>query len=96
MYRVEREGNTYDLKEMKKGCSELYGGDSYVVLYKYAVGGREHYIVYYWLGKKSTQDEQGVAAKKAVEISDQLEAPFKHVSARNNNNNKINSGNRCD
>ena len=48
LYRVERTGNTYDLKEMKKGTSELYGGDSYVVLYKYNVNGRDQYIVYYW------------------------------------------------
>ena len=51
-----------------------------MVLYKYAAGGRDQYIIYYWLGKKSTQDEQGVAAKKAVEISDQIESPFKHVT----------------
>ena len=36
------------MKEMKKGTSELYGGDSYVILYTYSVNGREQYIVYYW------------------------------------------------
>lgn len=45
---MEREGNTYHLKDMKKGTSELYGGDSYVINYKYNVGGRDQYIVYYW------------------------------------------------
>ncbi len=30
-------------------CRQLYGGDSYVVLYTYQVNKREHYIVYYWL-----------------------------------------------
>ena len=28
---------------------QLYGGDSYVILYTYQVNKREHYIIYFWL-----------------------------------------------
>ena len=28
---------------------QLFGGDSYVILYTYLVNGREYYIIYFWL-----------------------------------------------
>ncbi|XP_055869830.1 advillin-like isoform X3 [Biomphalaria glabrata] len=49
---------------------EFYGGDCYVILYTYNVQGREAYIIYYWLGLKSTTDEQGTAALMAVQLDD--------------------------
>ncbi|XP_059161494.1 advillin-like isoform X2 [Physella acuta] len=49
---------------------EFYGGDCYVILYTYNVQGREAYIIYYWLGLKSTADEQGTAALMAVQLDD--------------------------
>ena len=80
IYRIERKGNTYDMVELeKKHHGQLYGGDSYVILYTYLLNGREHYIIYYWLGKKSTTDEKGVAAKKTVEVDDSLGGAAKQV-----------------
>ncbi|CAL1537095.1 unnamed protein product [Lymnaea stagnalis] len=49
---------------------EFYGGDCYVIFYTYTVQGREAYIIYYWLGLKSTSDEQGAAALMAVQLDD--------------------------
>lgn len=45
---------------------KFYTGDCYVIVYKYSMGGSENYIIYYWLGAKSTADEQGTAALKTV------------------------------
>jgi len=50
----------------------FFGGDSYVVLYTYKKDRKEQYIVYYWLGHASSQDEQGAAALHAVNIDDKL------------------------
>ncbi|RUS90547.1 hypothetical protein EGW08_001724, partial [Elysia chlorotica] len=51
---------------------EFYGGDCYVILYTYSVHGRDQFIIYYWLGSKSTQDEQGTAALMTVKKDDEL------------------------
>ncbi|XP_065051473.1 villin-1-like isoform X2 [Rhopilema esculentum] len=50
----------------------FFGGDSYVILYTYKKNSKENYVVYYWLGHSSTQDEQGAAALHAVGIDDKL------------------------
>ena len=50
IFRIERKGNTYEMVELeKKYHGQLYGGDSYVILYTYMLNGREMYIIYYWL-----------------------------------------------
>lgn len=80
IFRIERKGNTYEMVELeKKYYGQLFGGDSYVILYTYLLNGREMYIIYYWLGRKSTQDERGVAAKKTVELDDSLGGAAKQV-----------------
>eukprot|EP00118_Oscarella_pearsei_P028746 m.2821 g.2821 ORF g.2821 m.2821 type:complete len:815 (+) comp8926_c0_seq1:165-2609(+) len=60
--------------EMEPLDRKLYGnffaGDSYVILYTYLVEGVEHYIVYFWLGKDSSQDEIGAAAIHATSLDD--------------------------
>jgi hypothetical protein len=50
----------------------FFSGDCYVILYAYSDGKRDHYIIYYWLGAKSGQDEQGAAALRTVELDDRL------------------------
>lgn len=50
----------------------FFSGDCYVVKYKYLVGGTEKCLIYYWLGQHSSQDEQGTAALKTVELDDEL------------------------
>lgn len=40
----------YGIVELeRKHVGQLYGGDSYVILYSYVVNKKEHHIVYYWL-----------------------------------------------
>ncbi|PAA62739.1 hypothetical protein BOX15_Mlig017793g1, partial [Macrostomum lignano] len=53
---------------------QFYGGDSYVIQYTYSVkeAGGERYIVYFWQGRKSSQDERGASALHATALDDQL------------------------
>lgn len=63
----------FDLKPIKREDIGLfYGGDCYVILYTYMVNGKENYIIYYWQGAKSSSDEKGTSALKAVEMDDKL------------------------
>ena len=50
----------------------FFSGDCYVILYAYNDGKKDHYIIYYWIGAKSSQDEQGAAALRTVELDDRL------------------------
>lgn len=81
IWRVERsKDGTYGMVELERRyVGQMFGGDSYVVLYSYTARGQEHHIVYYWLGRKSTQDERGVAALKAIEVDDALNGVAKQV-----------------
>ncbi|EGD82454.1 villin-1 [Salpingoeca rosetta] len=49
----------------------FYSGDSYVMLYTYLRNSKEEYIIYFWQGNKSSQDERGASAKHAVDLDDQ-------------------------
>ncbi|CAN0487346.1 unnamed protein product, partial [Discosporangium mesarthrocarpum] len=51
---------------------EFYQGDSYVMLYTYMANEKEMYIIYFWQGKDSSQDEQGSSAVLAKEMDDSL------------------------
>jgi len=51
---------------------KFYSGDCYVILYAYSTGTQDRFIIYFWLGQKSSQDERGTAALKAVELDDRL------------------------
>lgn len=63
----------FDLKPVRKQDIGLfYGGDCYVILYTYQVNGKDNYIIYYWQGAKSSTDEKGTSALKAVEMDDKL------------------------
>nr|ANR02564.1 gelsolin [Peripatoides novaezealandiae] len=50
----------------------FFGGDSYVLKYTYLKEKREHYIVYFWQGLESTQDERASSAIWAVKLDDEL------------------------
>ncbi|RDD46509.1 Advillin [Trichoplax sp. H2] len=52
---------------------KFYGGDSYILLYKYLKHGTEQYIIYFWLGLKSSQDEQASAAALVTAMDDNLD-----------------------
>ncbi|GAP85231.1 putative actin-binding protein [Rosellinia necatrix] len=56
---------------------DFHQGDSYIILHSYKVGrgnGEEQlsHDIFFWLGSKSTQDEVGTAAYKAVELDEYL------------------------
>ncbi|CAN0375176.1 unnamed protein product, partial [Ectocarpus sp. 13 AM-2016] len=51
---------------------QFYGGDCYVMLYTYLVGDKESYLIYFWQGRESTQDEIGASALLAKEMDDKL------------------------
>jgi hypothetical protein len=51
---------------------QFFGGDSYIVLYTYQKDGTEEYIIYFWQGRDSSQDEKGASALLAKELDDQL------------------------
>eukprot|EP00752_Nemacystus_decipiens_P014256 g12677.t1 len=56
----------------KEKYGQFYGGDCYVMLYTYLVGGRESYLIYFWQGRESTQDEIGASALLAKDMDDKL------------------------
>lgn len=51
---------------------QFFGGDSYVILYTYQKNGSEEYVIYFWQGDESSQDEKGASALLAKELDDQL------------------------
>jgi len=68
IWRVEQ------FKVIKKSPSDnayqgqFYQGDTYIVLNTKTKGNALERHIYFWLGKDSSQDEQGVAAYKTVEL----------------------------
>lgn len=71
IWRIEK----FQVKEWDKQLyGAFYSGDAYIILYTYVVPGTQKlaYNVHFWLGKDSSQDEQGVAAYKTVELDDFL------------------------
>eukprot|EP00195_Chlamydomonas_chlamydogama_P008202 CAMPEP_0202903864 /NCGR_PEP_ID=MMETSP1392-20130828/26769_1 /ASSEMBLY_ACC=CAM_ASM_000868 /TAXON_ID=225041 /ORGANISM="Chlamydomonas chlamydogama, Strain SAG 11-48b" /LENGTH=742 /DNA_ID=CAMNT_0049591213 /DNA_START=30 /DNA_END=2258 /DNA_ORIENTATION=+ len=47
---------------------EFWDGDSYVIDYTYTAKGQERHVLYFWLGRHSSSNEQGTAALKATEL----------------------------
>ncbi|XP_067892908.1 scinderin like b [Heterodontus francisci] len=52
---------------------QFYGGDCYIILYTYQLGGREKHLIYTWQGKKATKDELGASAALTVNLDDQMQ-----------------------
>lgn len=50
----------------------FFGGDSYVIKYTYEVSGNERYIIYFWQGSASSQDEKAASAIHAVRLDNEL------------------------
>jgi hypothetical protein len=59
---------------------QFYAGDSYIILYTYKQGTKE-YIIYFWLGRNSSQDEKGAAALHAKNLDDELHGAATQVPA---------------
>ncbi|KAG9341518.1 hypothetical protein JZ751_019023 [Albula glossodonta] len=51
---------------------QFFGGDCYLILYSYRLGGREQHIVYTWQGLKCTQDELAASAFLTVKMDDSM------------------------
>ena len=56
----------------KSKIGQFYAGDSYVILYAYKVNGKDHWIIYFWQGINSSQDEVTASAIHAKELDDSL------------------------
>lgn len=69
IFRIE-DFEMVPLEEEKHGM--FFGGDSYVIKYSYEKEGRPAYIVYFWQGGESSQDEKAASAINAVRVDDEL------------------------
>uniref|UniRef100_A0AAY4C3L8 Villin-1 n=1 Tax=Denticeps clupeoides TaxID=299321 RepID=A0AAY4C3L8_9TELE len=52
----------------KKWLGHFYGGDCYLILYKYEVNNKFHYILYIWQGRHASTGELAASAYQAVAI----------------------------
>ncbi|KAK3866018.1 hypothetical protein Pcinc_028417, partial [Petrolisthes cinctipes] len=50
----------------------FFGGDSYVMKYTYDVNGNQRYILYFWQGVESSQDERASSAIHTVRLDNEL------------------------
>lgn len=67
VWRIE----DFEMAEWPKDkYGHFYGGDSYVMLYTYIKNDKKCYIIYFWQGLKSSQDEKGASAIHAVQLDD--------------------------
>uniref|UniRef100_A0A4W5QXR0 Scinderin like b n=1 Tax=Hucho hucho TaxID=62062 RepID=A0A4W5QXR0_9TELE len=69
IWRVE-EGDKVAVDPSSYG--QFYGGDCYLILYSYRLGGREQHIIYTWQGLKCTQDELAASAFMTVKLDDSM------------------------
>ena len=71
IYRIEKfEMVPVTNKELH---GKFFGGDSYLIRYTYQkTKGRDSYIVYFWQGKESSQDEKAASAFNAVKLDDEV------------------------
>ena len=56
----------------KAAHGHFYRGDSYIVQHTTEAAGREHVMLYMWLGDHSTTDEKGACAVHATKMDDAL------------------------
>lgn len=55
----------------KQWLGHFYGGDCYLILYKYLVNTKYHYILYIWQGRHASNDEIASSAYQAVILDQQ-------------------------
>ncbi|KAM4699877.1 advillin isoform 1-T2 [Discoglossus pictus] len=67
-----------------KAHGNFYEGDCYLLLSTRKSGSSLHYDIHYWIGKDSSQDEQGSAAIYTIQLDDYLGgSPVQHREAQN-------------
>ena len=69
IWRIE---NMQKVEFPKKYYGQFYGGDSFIILYKYMQNNKDHYIIYFWQGNHSSNDEKGCSALLSKELDDAL------------------------
>jgi len=69
IWRIE---NLNVVKWATKEYGNFCTGDSYIVLRSYKVENKLENVIFFWIGKESSQDEYTVAAYKTVELDDLL------------------------
>ncbi|KAM4698651.1 villin-1 [Rhinophrynus dorsalis] len=57
----------------KRYLGHFYGGDCYLILYKYLVNNKYHYIIYMWQGRHASQDEIAASAYQTVILDQQYD-----------------------
>ncbi|XP_071781783.1 villin-1 [Centroberyx gerrardi] len=55
----------------KKWLGHFYGSDCYLILYKYEVSNRRHYMLYIWQGRHASTAELTASAFQAVKLDQQ-------------------------
>ncbi|XP_069052338.1 villin-1 [Lepisosteus oculatus] len=55
-----------------KSYGNFFEGDSYIILYTHKTSNNYTYDIHYWLGKASSQDEQGAAAIYTTQMDEHL------------------------
>jgi len=56
----------------KEQYGEFFTGDSYIVQFSYKVNGKDKYILYFWQGRDSSNDERGASALLVKDMDDKL------------------------
>jgi hypothetical protein len=56
----------------KNMYGQFFAGDCFVILYTYLVNNKKCYIIYFWQGLDSSQDERGASALHTVHLDDKL------------------------
>ncbi|XP_053545782.1 villin-1 [Bombina bombina] len=63
-----------ELVPVEKGwLGHFYGGDCYLILYKYLINNKYNYIIYMWQGRHASQDEIAASAYQAVALDQQYD-----------------------
>lgn len=77
IWRIE----SFDKKEIPKGLyGQFYGGDSYIVQYKYKdARGMPKALLYFWQGNKSSTDEKGASALLTKDLAGELDCKSTQV-----------------
>lgn len=82
IYRVE-DFELVPIEESQKGT--FYSGDSYVIKYTYDSEFGQKYIIYYWQGNSSSQDERASSALHAVRLDNELNGKAIQIRVTENN-----------
>lgn len=88
IWRIEK----FKVKHWPKDrYGEFYSGDAYIILHTMEDDeGKKTYDVFFWLGATSSQDEQGTAAYKTVELDDLLgDEPVQYREVQGNETKKF-------